>query len=133
MAEKCLLAFSGLSQLLQQRRLLQSERRRNGGTPFSRSVEVLQRHERSVDAYNLRRHRVVEWERNLNTRIMHSVTCKHVRNEMLYARIKVERCHFPMGCYAYLVKCRLVWRAATRDFNRFAVCAVYCAIAVAGA
>ena len=125
--------LSGPSQLLQQRRLLQSERRRNGGTPFSRSVEVLQRHERSVDACKLRRHRVVEWERNLNTRIIHSVTCSHVRKEMLYACIKVKNCRFPMGCYAYLVECRLVRRAATRDFNRLAVCAVYCAIAVAGA
>jgi len=78
------------SQLLQQRRLLRRERCRNSGTPFSGPVEVLQRHECSVDACKLRRHRVVERERYLNSRIIHSVACSHVRKEMLYARIRFE-------------------------------------------
>jgi hypothetical protein len=36
-------------------------------------------------------------------------------------------------CRAYLVECRLVRRAGTRDLDWLAVRAVYCAIAVTGA
>jgi hypothetical protein len=85
------------SLLLLQPRLLQRQRRRNRGAPFSTPVKVLQRHECSVDACKLRRHRIVDWERYLNSRIIHSMARSHVRKEMLYARIKVGQCHFLMG------------------------------------
>lgn len=111
--------YSALVRLRLQRRPQIDPVRRHRRASHSRSVQVLHRRDERVEPGDLRVDRAVRWERRWDLRVVHVVTCCHVRAHLLdIERGKVSDAHMVyMQVKTHRNEGAAVRRAVARDVD----------------